>query len=106
MEENRAAFNRIVKLEAELQETVARRGEMFVEGQDSIKKEVVKKFPSKNFTWIDDIFLEEGDEGEQEEEGQAKENPTSRVSVDNVIDIENNDVVETREKGFEDLPAM
>lgn len=47
----------------------------------------MKKFPSEDFTWIDDIFpKEEGDEGEQDEEGQAEENPTNRVSTDNVID--------------------
>lgn len=34
VEENRITSNRIAELEVELQETVARGGEMFVEGQD------------------------------------------------------------------------
>lgn len=40
---------------------------MFVECQGSVKKELVKRFSSEYFVWIDDIFLE--DEDEQEEEG-------------------------------------
>lgn len=39
---------------------------MFVEGLDLVKKELVKHFPIEEFAWIDDIFLEE--EGENEDE--------------------------------------
>lgn len=37
---------------------------MFIEGQSSVKKELVKRFPTKNFAWIYDIFSEEEDEDE------------------------------------------
>lgn len=58
-EENQAASNRIAKLEAELQEIVAWRREMFTEGQDLIKKELMKWFPTENFAWIGGIFPDE-----------------------------------------------
>lgn len=32
---------------------------MFVEGQGLIKKELVRRFPFEDFTWIDSIFPEE-----------------------------------------------
>lgn len=87
-EEARAASIRAAELETELQVTVAQVGEMFGKGQDSIKKEFVKMFPSEVFTWINDIFpKEEGDEME-EGEGQAEGIPHDRVFIDNVIDVE------------------
>lgn len=75
VEENQATSTRIVELEVEFQGTMAREGEMFFEGQDMVKKELVKWFSSEAFSWIDDIFpKEERDEDEQEEEGQAEDN--------------------------------
>lgn len=80
---------------------------MLIEGQNSVKKELVKRFPSEDFTYIDDIFPEqEGHEDEQEEERQSKDNPIDQVSIDNVVDVENTDVMETREEESEDPPLM
>lgn len=45
---------------------MARVGEIFIEGQDSVK-ELVKCLPTEEFVWIDDIFLEK-EEDEQEKE--------------------------------------
>lgn len=43
---------------------------MFFEGQDLVRKELVKWFPSTDFAWTDNIFLEgKKDENEHEEEG-------------------------------------
>lgn len=42
---------------------------MFVQGQDSMKKELVKRFPSEDFYWIDYIFPEE--EGDEIKEGEG-----------------------------------
>lgn len=41
---------------------------MFVDGQDSVKKELIKRFSTEDFSWFDDIFLEEEEEDEQEED--------------------------------------
>lgn len=96
VEENWATSTRIIELEAELQETLAWGGEIFVEGQDLVKKELVKWFPSEEFSKTDNIFLEEeGDNDEQDEEEQVEDNPTDWVSTDNVIDVENTDIIET-----------
>lgn len=70
-QEKRATTDRITELEAELQETVAQGGEIFVVGQNSVKKELVKSFPIENFAWIDNIFLEEE---EDKQEGQTEDN--------------------------------
>lgn len=57
---------------------------------------MLKRFPSKDFSWIDDIFPDEEEEGETEEgERQVEDNPIDRVSLDNVIDIKNINVIET-----------
>lgn len=48
-----------------------------------MKKELTKQFFVEEFSWIDDILLDE--EGKE----QTKDNPTDRVSTDNVINIEN-----------------
>lgn len=68
---------------------------MFVEGQDSVKKELVKRFSSENFAWIDDILPEE-EEGEDEQE-EERIDDIDRVPAENVIDIGNADVIETHE---------
>lgn len=72
------------ELEAELEEMVAQSREMFVLGQDSVKKELINRFPIENFSWMDDIFLdEEGeDKDRQDEERKIKDNlldPTSTI---------------------------
>lgn len=36
---------RVIELEQELKDTMNHRGEMFVEGQDSVKKVLIKRFP-------------------------------------------------------------
>lgn len=74
---------------------MAQGGEMFVEGQDSVKKELVKRFSSENFAWIDDILPEE-EEGEDEQE-EERIDDIDRVPAENVIDIGNADVIETHE---------
>lgn len=58
-EEAQVTSIRVTELEAELQKTVAQGGEMFIQGQGSIKKELLKYFPSEDFSWIDNIFSEE-----------------------------------------------
>lgn len=92
----------MAELEAELQEMVARGREIFVQVQDSLKKELTRRFPAEDFSWIDDIFPDEEGEGEE----QAEENPTNWVFIDAVIDIENTNVIQTREAKPEDVPPM
>lgn len=73
---------------------------MFIEGQDSIKKELAKRFPTKDFVQIDNIFHEEEEEDKQEEV-HIKGNLTDGVSTEN-IDIDEN-VTEAREEETEDI---
>lgn len=61
---------------------------MFIEGEDSVKKERIKQFPIEDFSWIDDIFPEE--EEDEQKEGDIEDNPLNRVSYENVIDIDEN----------------
>lgn len=103
-EENQAASTRIAELDAELQETMARGREILVEGQDSIKKELVKRFPFEDFTWIDDIFPKEDedeDEDGQNEERTIKDNPPDSAST--IIAIDEH-VIETWEEAIDDVP--
>lgn len=50
----------------------------------------MKHFPSKDFSWINDILLLE------EERESAEDVPSDWVCSNNVIDVENIDVMETR----------
>lgn len=90
-----ATLTRVAELEVELQETVAQGGEMFIQGQDSVRKELVKWFPSEDFSWINDIFPEEEDAIENME-GRVEGTPNDWISTDNIMDVENTDVMETR----------
>lgn len=74
---------------------------MFIEGQDSVKKEMIKHFSTEDFAWIDDIFLEEEGEYEQEEE---RIEDIDRVFVENAIGVENMNVTETREEETANIP--
>lgn len=65
-QKNRATIDRIIDLEA-LKEMVALGGEMLIEDQDLVKKELLKHFPTEEFSQIDDIFPKEEEEDEQEE---------------------------------------
>lgn len=56
VEKNRTTTKRVVELEAELQQTVARGKKMFFQGQDSIKKEFTRQFLGEDFSWIDNNF--------------------------------------------------
>lgn len=77
--------------------------EMFVEGQDSVKKELFKCFSTEDFSQTDDIFPEEEQDDEQDE-GQNKDNPLNRISRDDVID---ENVTEAQEEETEDIhPPM
>lgn len=49
-EEAWVASTRIIKLEAKLHETVTQDREMFVQGQDSIKKGLLKGFSTEDFS--------------------------------------------------------
>lgn len=77
-------------------------GEMFVQGQDSVMKELIRRFPTYDFFWINDIFSDEEDKNEEGEE-QAEDNPTNRVFMDIVIE---NNIIETQEEEYEDVPPM
>lgn len=70
---------------------------MFIEGQGFVKKELVKCFPIEDFTWIDEIFPEEEEDDEWEGE-QPEDNPTNQVSVKNLIDVENTNVLKTQKE--------
>lgn len=76
---------------------------MFIQDQDSVKKELVKRFASKVFSQIDDIFSEEEDDV-KEEEGCVEKTPNDRVSTHNIIDVKNSDIIETRVEEFENIP--
>lgn len=64
---------------------------MFVQNQDSVKKELIRGFPSKDFSWIDNMFPDEDEDEEEEEEED------NRVSIDTIVDVKNN-VIETQER--------
>lgn len=91
----------MAKLEADLQETMAWDGEIFIKGQDSMKKELIRHFSTEDFSWIDNIFLDEEDEDGEGEE-QAEEYPTNRVSTNTVIE---NNIIEIREES-ENVPPI
>lgn len=77
---------------------------MFIEGQDSAKKELLKCFPTEYFSQIDDIFPEEEEDEDEQEERQSEDNPPNRASIDNVIEIDEN-ITEAQEEATEDVPA-
>lgn len=52
------------------------RREIFVKGQDLIKNELVKRFPTEDFTWINDSFAKEDEDEDENEDGQNDERPT------------------------------
>lgn len=60
-QETRVAIDRVVGLEVEFQEMVAWGEEMFIQGQDYVKNELIRQFPTEEFSWTDDIFLDEED---------------------------------------------
>lgn len=66
---------------------------MFVEGQESVKRELVKRFPSKDFSWIDDILLEEKEDEDEHEEERIDD--IDRAPAKNIIDVGNANVIET-----------
>lgn len=76
---------------------------MFIEGEDSIKKEGIKHFPTEDFSWIDDIFPEE--EEDEQKEGDIEDNPLNRVSYENVIDIDEN-LTEAQQEVTKDIPPV
>lgn len=67
---------------------------MFVQGQDSVDKELTRRFPAEEFSWINDNFPNE-EEDEEEGEEQTKDNLINWISADNVIDVKNTNVIET-----------
>lgn len=74
---------------------------MFVEGQSSVKNELIKRYPSKDFFYID----EEEDEEEQEEDRQNDTHSSGLTFTENVIIIDN--VIGAREGvSEEDPPAL
>lgn len=98
-----ASISRVTKLEAKLKETMVRGGEMFVQGQDSIKKELAKHFSVEEFSWIDDMFLNEKDEDKdgQDKERIIEDNPPDPASI--VIEIPE-PITEAREEATDDVP--
>lgn len=60
-----------------------------------------KRFPSKNFTWIDDIFPEEKEREDKQEEERIKD--IDQVSAE-PNDVKNVNVTEIREEETEDIP--
>lgn len=103
--ESQAATSRVAKLEVELEETVARGGEIFVQGQDSVKRELAKRFPAKDFSWIDDIFSDEKDV-EENENGQDKERTIEDNSPDpaSIVIAIDESIAEAREEATDDVP--
>lgn len=49
-EEAQATTSKVAELEAKFKEIVAWDGEIFIQGQDSIKKELVNHFPVEDFS--------------------------------------------------------
>lgn len=104
MQENRALSDKIAELEAELQDTVAQGGEMFLEDQDSVKKELIKRYPLEDFSGIDDILLEEDeDEDRQDKERPTEENYSDPASDENVIAVDDT-IIEDQEEATENVP--
>lgn len=101
--ESRATIDRVVELEVELHETVARGREMLVEGQDSVGG-ADQALSSWGFSWIDDIFSEEEDEDKdrQNEKRLNEDNPYDPASAGNIIDVEN--VIKAQKEETKDVP--
>lgn len=97
----------MAELEVEFQETVAWGREMFVQEQDSIKTELIRRFPTEDFSWIENIFLneEDWDKDGWEEEGVIEDNPPDQApSI-----IANNEIAsevasEVWEEAINDIP--
>lgn len=86
--EKRASTDKVAELEKEFKDMVACGGEMFVEGQNSVKK-FIKCFPIENFSWIDEILPKKGME-----------------EIEGAITMTLKNVMETREGGIEDPPTQ
>lgn len=74
--EKRAIDDKVAELENELKDMVARGRKMFIKDQYSIKKELTKRFASKDFFWINKILLEEEDDEEEEIEDVGERSTT------------------------------
>lgn len=72
---------------------------MFIEAQDYVKKELVKWFSFDNFSWIDGILPKEEEEAEDEHE-EGRVDDVDQASIEDIIDVENANVIET----FEIIP--
>lgn len=78
--------------------TLAR--EMFFEGQDFIKEELIKRFPIEDFSRIDYIIHKEEEEKEEEKGGN---NPIDSINAQDLeINVEDTVIVEAQEEGNED----
>lgn len=77
---------------------------MFIERQDSVKKELVKYFMAEDFAQINDIFPEE--EEDEHEEEQTEYNPADWVFIENVVDINNANITGTQEEETEDVHPL
>lgn len=79
---------------------------MFVQRQDSIKKELVKHFSAEDFYWIDEIFSDEEneDDNRQDEKRTIEDNLPYLASTAAAIDEH---VIKVREeKTDNDPPAL
>lgn len=103
VEKAQAATSRIVELEAVLEKTVVRSREIFIQGQDFVKRALAKRFPAEDFSQIDDIFPDEKNEDEngQDEERTIEENAPDPASIVIAID---EPVIEDREETIDDVP--
>lgn len=103
-----ATDDKVIELKNELKDMVARGGDMFIEGQDSMKEELIKHFLIEDFSWIDDILPKEDDKKEQEgEEGRKDENnPFSPTSTENNASPADDNVIKGRREGTKDSPAL
>lgn len=78
---------------------------MLFEGQDSVKKELIKRYPLKDFSWINDILPKEEEEEEQVEERQNSNHSFDSTLTEDVIIVEN--VIGAQEGvSEEDPPAL
>lgn len=103
--EKQATNDRVTELKHELKDTMAHSGEMCIEGQDFVKKELTKHFLIEDFSQIDKIFHDDDDKQKEEERQEDENNPSSLTSTRNHVNIDDG-VGETREEEIEENPHV
>lgn len=95
--ESHATGDKVIELENELKEAVARGGSLYMEAQDNVK-ELSVHFSGEDFSQINDI-LPEDEEDEEEGDNNLENLPGTKK---NLVDV-NDPIIETWKEDTKDL---